>query len=72
MVSVFLMLKKILSTILHHNPFLHQRLNFSQDLLNIRPDLQGGFVISNTVFGIKNLQKTSASPVQELSLLTYF
>ena len=43
MASVVLMLKKILSTILHHNPFLHQRLNFSLDLLNILPDLQGGF-----------------------------
>ena len=44
---------------------------FSQDLSNIFMVLQGGFVISDKVFGCDN-PTYNPSPVRELSLLTQF
>ena len=66
-----LMLKKILSTILHHTSFFTGKFKFFQDLPNIFMVLQGGFVISDIVFGCDD-HTYNPSPVRELSLLTQF
>ena len=73
MTSWFLMLEKILSTILHNiiHPFLQENLVFSQDLPKIFMVLQGGFVISEIVFGCDN-PIYNLSPVWKLSMLTQF
>ena len=72
MASQFLMLKKIMSAILHHTSFFYSKDEvFPQDLPNIFMVLQGGFVISDKVFGCDN-PVHNPSPVQELSLLTQF
>ena len=66
MTNWFLVLKKILS-----HPFLHQSLNVHQDLPKIVMVLQGGFVISDIVFGCDD-GTYNASPVWELSVVTQF
>ena len=53
------------------HPFLQQSLNIPQDLRKIFMVFQGGFVISDIVFGCDNFTY-NLSPVQELSLLTQF
>ena len=71
MTSRFLMLKKILSTILHLTSFFTGKFKFFQDLPKIAIVLQGGFVISDLVFGCDN-PTYNPSPIRELSLLTQF
>ena len=72
MTSQFLMLKKIMSTILHHTSFFTAKFKFfSQDLPNVSMVLQVGFVISDKVFGCDD-PTYNPSPVRELSLLTQF
>ena len=53
------------------HPFLQQSLNVPQDLPKIFIVLQGGFVISDIVFGCDD-PTYNPSPVRELSLLTQF
>ena len=66
-----LMLKKILSTILHLTSFFTGKFKYFQDLPKIVIVLQGGFVISDIVFGCDD-PTYNPSPVRELSLLTQF
>ena len=61
-----------MSTMLHHISFFTAKFKFfSQDLSSIFMVLQGGFVISDKVFGCDD-PTYNRSPVQELSLLTQF
>ena len=71
MASLFLMLKKILSTVLHLTSLFTGKFKFFQDLPKIVIVLQGGFVISDIVFGCDD-PTYNPSPVRELSLLTQF
>ena len=72
MTSQLLMLKKIMSTILHHTSFFNAKFKFfPQDLPNIFLVLQGVFVISDNAFGCDE-PTYNTSPVWKLSLLTQF
>ena len=70
------MLKKGLSTILHHTSFFTEKFECSPEstrkkILTVFFFLQGGFVISDIVFGCDD-PTYNPSPVPELSLLTQF
>ena len=72
MTSQLLMLKKIMSTILHHTSFFNAKFKFfPQDLPNIFLVLEGVFVISDNAFGCDE-PTYNTSPVWKLSLLTQF
>ena len=72
MTSQLLMLKKIMSTILHYTSFFNAKFKFfPQDLPNIFLVLQGVFVISDNAFGCDE-PTYNTSPVWKLSLLTQF
>ena len=74
MTNWFLMLKKGLSTILHHTSFFTEKFECSPESTKNFDDffsLQGGFVISDIVFGCED-PRYNPSPVRELSLLTEF
>ena len=76
MTNWFWMLKKGLSTILHHTSFFTEKFKSSpgstkKNLTFFYFSLQGGFVISDTVFGCDN-PTYNPSPVQELSFITQF
>ena len=79
MTNWFLMLKKGLSTILHHTSFFTEKFECSPESTRKKKltvfcccfFLQGGFVISDIVFGCDN-PTYNPSPVGELSLLTQF
>ena len=68
------MLKKGLSTILHHTSFFTEKFECSPEStknFDVFFSLQGGFVISDIVFGCDD-PTYNPSPVRELSLLTQF
>ena len=76
MTNWFLMLKKGLSTILHHTSFFTEKFecypeSTRKNLTVFFSFLQGGFIISDIVFGCDD-PTYNASPVRELSLLTQF
>ena len=78
MTNWFWILKKGLSTILHHTSFFTEKFECSPESTRKKKltvfcffFLQGGFVISDIVFGCDN-PTYNPSPVQELSLLTQF
>ena len=76
MTNWFLMLKKGLSTILHHTSFFTEKFECSPEstrkkILTVFFFLQGGFVISDIVFGCDD-PTYNPSSVRELSLLTQF
>ena len=70
------MLKKGLSTILHHTSFFTEKYECApgstkKNFFEVFLSLQRGFVISNIVFGCDS-PTYNPSPVWELSLLTQF
>ena len=84
MTNWFLMLKKGLTTILHHSSFFTEKFECSPESARkffltvcfcffcfLFFFLQGGFVISDIVFGCDD-PTYNPSPVRELSLLTQF
>ena len=77
MTNWFLMLKKGLSAILHHTSFFTEKFECfpecteKKNLTVFFSFLQGGFVISDIVFGCDD-PTYNPSPVPELSLLTQF
>ena len=77
MTNWFLMLKKGLSAILHHTSFFTEKFECSPKSTKKKNFdsffffLQGGFVISDIVFGCDD-PTYNPSPVRELSLLTQF
>ena len=70
--SWFLMLKKILPTIIHHTSFFTAKFKFfSGSTINFDGFVMGFCVILDIVFGCDNATY-NPSPVWELSLLTQF